>query len=257
MTENYELRVRRTNDRLLNLDPENSKILGPIIDYAQEPLLSLDDACAPLVNIVHDILTYVTLALKGTPDEPLDGLTRDESASIRLYTMEWNNGEKSLYTILNNTLRTADREHLQPWYRYLKLFLTALVKIPCTSNQVVWRGVKKNISNAFPRGTQIIWWAFSLCTATLAVLEDDIYLGRNGERTLFSIEILNGKNIRAHSYFNNEDEYLLMPGTFMEVRSQLNPASDLHIIHLKQKIPEESLLGPPFEGMLNVSNKLF
>ncbi|CAF0933382.1 unnamed protein product [Rotaria sordida] len=250
MSESHELHVRRTNDCILISNSENSKILGPIIDYAYEPLLPLIDSCVPLVNIVDNILTYVTFALKSTSDEPLDGLTRDESASIRLYTMEWIDEQKSLYSILNHTLRTADREHLQPWYKYLKLFLTALVKIPCTSNQIVWRGVQKNISNAFPCGTQVIWWAFSSCTATLAVLENDLYLGKNGERTLFSIEILNGRNIRAHSHFNDEDEYLLLPGTFMEVRSQLNPASDLHIIHLKQKISEEVLLEPPFEDAL-------
>ncbi|CAF1180310.1 unnamed protein product [Rotaria sordida] len=36
--------------------------------------------------------------------------------------------------------------------------------------------------------------------------------------------------------------------TFMEVQSLLNPAPDLHIIHLKQMVPKEPLLEPPFEG---------
>ena len=55
--------------------------------------------------------------------------------------------------------------------------------------------------------------------------------------------------MHAHSYFMTEDEVLLLPGTQMVVQSQLNPASDLHIIHLKQVIPKETLLELPFKGI--------
>jgi hypothetical protein len=41
------------------------------------------------------------------------------------------------------------------------------------------------------------------------------------------------------------------------VQSQARPAPDLYIIHLKQKIPEETLLEPPFKGILNIHNNLF
>jgi hypothetical protein len=43
----------------------------------------------------------------------------------------------------------------------------------------------------------------------------------------------------------------------MIVQSQLSPAPDLHIIHLKQVIPNEMLLELPFEGTVNISNHLF
>jgi hypothetical protein len=229
MHESHELSVRRRNSRLLVDSFEGSKILGPIIGYAQETLVPLADACAPLVDIVHDLLTYVSVALEDTSDEPADGLTRDESASIRLYTMEWSGGHKSLYTILNHTLRAAGRQDLQSWFKYLKLFLTALVKMPCAPVQTVWRGLPKNMSVEFPDGAQVIWWAFSSCTTKLTVLQSDLYLGSTGERTLFSIEVFNGRNIRAHSNFDTEDEMLLLPGTYMEMQSLLNPAPDLYI----------------------------
>jgi hypothetical protein len=83
------------------------------------------------------------------------------------------------------------------------------------------------------------------------VLESNVYLGNTGSRTLFSIEIFNGRDVRAHSHFNNEDEILMLPGTFMEVQSQITQGPDLHIIHLKQKIPNETLLEPPFKGILS------
>ena len=257
MSENIELHVRRKNPRLLIQNVGHPRILAPIIGYAQEPLLPLADACAALIMIVDNIMAYVSVALKCTPNNPADGLTHDEAASVYLYTMECDGGNKSLYSILNHTLRTADRGDLRPWFKYLKLFLTALVKIPCAPPQVVWRGVRKNISDDYPCGTQVTWWAFSSCTKKLPVLNNNLYLGDAAERTLLSIEVCNGRNVRVHSRFNTEDEILLLPGTYMEVQSKFSPAPGLHVVHLKQKIPEEMLLEPPFEGTLNIYNILF
>jgi hypothetical protein len=171
--------------------------------------------------------------------------------------MEWIDGHKSLYSVLNKTLKTADRENLRPWFKYLKLFLTAVTKIRCTPQQTVWRGLRGNVSNNFAPGAEVTWWAFSSCTLSLPVLENERYLGNTGERTLFSIDVFNGRNIRAHSAFDTEDEILLLPGTYMEVQSQFSPGSDLYIIHLKQKIPEEMLLELPFEGIFNFYNVSF
>ncbi|CAF1393061.1 unnamed protein product [Rotaria sordida] len=130
MSENIELQTPRENARLVMPDSQDSKTIRPIIGYAQEPLLPLVDACKPLVSIIFNILVYVSIALENTPDNPSDGLTSDESASIHLYTMEWNDGHRSLYSILNETLRKADREQLKPWFKYLKLLLTGACLYP-------------------------------------------------------------------------------------------------------------------------------
>jgi hypothetical protein len=221
---------------------------GPLAGYAEEPLLPLAEACAPLANIIHDLSIYVRLALDQTSDQPSDGLTVDESASIRLYTIEWNGPTQSLYWMLNHTLRKANREALRPYFKYLKLFLTALVKLPSVPPQILWRGVAADLNKKFPHGAPLTWWQFSSCTTSLTVLENNMYLGNVGERTLFSVEAINGRTIRAHSHFDFEDEILLLPGTYMEVQSQLSPAPGLRIIHLKQIKPIEPLLELPFEG---------
>ncbi|CAF4291180.1 unnamed protein product [Rotaria sp. Silwood2] len=82
------LQVQRLNLRLLIPDSSDSQQLCPILGYAQEPLLPLVDACTPLIHIIHNILIYVSVALERTPNNPSDGLTRDESAAICLYTIE-------------------------------------------------------------------------------------------------------------------------------------------------------------------------
>ncbi|CAF3618490.1 unnamed protein product [Rotaria sp. Silwood1] len=171
MSQYIELQARRENARLVIPDSKDPKAVDPITGYAQEPLLPLATACTPLIPIIFNILHYVSIALENTPHYPSDGLTSDESASIYLYTMEWSGGRRSLYTILNETLRTPDREQLKPWFKYLKLLLTALVKIQCASQQTVWRGIRKNLSPEFPRGTQVIWWGLSSCTTTLPSIE--------------------------------------------------------------------------------------
>ncbi|CAF2926762.1 unnamed protein product, partial [Rotaria sp. Silwood2] len=236
------------NPTIKNDVSEFEKSLSPILGYAEEPLLPLVKACAPLNDILHDLSKYVQLALDETPEEPPDDLTIDESAAVRLYTIEWDKPHRSLYSMLNYTLQTGTREDVRPYFKYLKLFLTAVIKLPCLSPLTVWRGVTKNLSAEFPPGTLMTWWPLSSCTTSLTVLENSMYLGNAGNRTLFSVEVINGRTIRAHSHFVTEDEVLLLPGTYMEVQSQVSPAPDLYIIHLKQLIPEEILLEPPFEG---------
>lgn len=220
----------------------------PIVGYADEPLVPLSKACAPLMSLLHDLPHYIQMAIDETADEPPDGLTIDESAAIRLYTIEWEKPHRSLYSMLNHTLKKDSRERLQPYFRYMKLFLTALVKLPCLPQTIVWRGVTKNFSADFPPGTPVTWWGFSSCTTELTVLDSNLYLGSTGDRTLFSVEVVNGRSIRDHSHFVTEDEILMLPGTHMVVQTQFSPAADLYIIHLKQMIPEEVLLEPPFEG---------
>ncbi|CAF2903673.1 unnamed protein product [Rotaria sp. Silwood2] len=254
MSEPHEIDVRRENFRPLLDDSEGCQTLNPIIGYAQEPLLPLADACASLADIIYDIFTYVTVALENTPKYPADGLTRDESASIRLYTMKWPDAHESLSWSLNQTLRRANVEDLRKWFKYLKLFLTALTKIPCVPPQTVWRGIPTNISHEFLTGTQLTLRAFSSCTTSLIVLESDAYLGNEGERTLLSIEVFNGRRIRDHSQYGTDDEIILLPGTYVQVQAQHSPAPGLHIVHLQQKIPEEILLEPPFEGILKIFN---
>ncbi|UJR24423.1 hypothetical protein I4U23_005799 [Adineta vaga] len=71
-------------------------ILNPLQGYAEQPLLPLSKACTPLNDIFHNLSFYVQQALNETPEQPKDGLTIDESASIRLYTLEWEKPHRKL-----------------------------------------------------------------------------------------------------------------------------------------------------------------
>ena len=110
----------------------------------------MEDAIKSIEHLIENLAADVWVA-KNKCKTPTDGLTSDESAAIYLYTME------SIYSLLNQALRDKRRERLVPWFTYLKLFLTALWKLPSVKC-VVWRGVKKNINQQFNEGENFFWW---------------------------------------------------------------------------------------------------
>src|SRR5579871_4467567 len=92
---------------LASISDEPKQMLQPISGYEEELLLSLEEACKPLEEILGEELKQNMFIAKRNSTEPEDNLTQDESASIHLYTMEWKTHEKSLYAVLNRTLRLA------------------------------------------------------------------------------------------------------------------------------------------------------
>ncbi|CAF3606900.1 unnamed protein product [Rotaria socialis] len=235
-----------TKSRYMDVyDEPIDSLLAPIKGYQDMPLVSLAEAIEPISGFFNEIEDNVKVALHNCR-KPAAGLHQDESASIHLYTMQFDGGP-SLYLLLNRSLRAAIRDELKPWFLYLKLFLTALHKLPSQSKRV-WRGIRGvDLSLKYKTGTEFAWWGVSSCTADMQLLESEQFLGKTGQRTLFSIECINGKSVGAHSYFKkSEQEYILMPGSYFEVLGQLNPAAGLTIIELKEITPPMILVKPPF-----------
>ncbi|CAF1571980.1 unnamed protein product [Rotaria magnacalcarata] len=234
----------------LNFDDvafEPLKMLMPIEGHEQMPLVSLEKAVEPLTTIVADIQRKAWVAKEKAEESPSkDGLTSDESAAIRLYTMEWVPQNKSLYFALNEFLRwdqPGRHAKLQPFFLYLKLFLTGLSRLP-SERRFVYRGVTMDLSSRYANKTKIVWWGFSSCTASLSVLKADAFLGKTGLRTMFTIDSLTGKDIRAYSDHVIEDEVLLLAATQFEVLSYLEAADGLHMIQLKEIVAKFPLLEP-------------
>lgn len=116
-------------DRFLDAGKEPKEPLLPIEGYEQKPLVTLEEAVVPIEKTLFNLDSKVKTAIRGS-QRPLDGLSPDESAAIYLYTVEWPDPHPSFYTLLNQHLRSKKRKTLTPWFLYLKLFLTALYKLP-------------------------------------------------------------------------------------------------------------------------------
>ncbi|CAF1309449.1 unnamed protein product [Didymodactylos carnosus] len=221
-----------TTERYADIKNERpEKILLPIEGYQDRPIVSLEEAVKSIEHLVPGIEVKVYVA-KQNCKRPSAPLNQDEAAAIQLYTIESINTEQSLYFVLSQTLRSENRQKLKPWFSYLKLLLTALSKLPTVSNTTVYRGVKTDLSKSYVKNQIVVWWGFSSCTQSIGQSEQ--FLGKTGNRTLFSIECQNGRNIQNYSFIPAENEILLLPAIHLQVVSSLTPAVGIHMIQLKE-----------------------
>jgi len=65
------------------------------------------------------------------------------------------------------------------------------------------------------------------------LLQNELYLGKIGKRTIFLLHTKIGVEIIKYSDFPNESEMVLQPGVCFEVTGVLEQG-DLQIVHLKQ-----------------------
>jgi hypothetical protein len=232
---------RMVPSRFLDAGEESDQTLAPIKGYEKASLVSLKEAVQPINSLLYDADSMVETARRNSR-KPADGLTVDESAAIHLYTMQWPEPHPSLYTTLNQRLRSKNRDTLVSWFLFLKLFFTALYKLPSFKG-TIWRGVRGNLNDQYDEDQ--IWWGASSCTETMKTME--AFVGLEDVRTIFTIECINGKAILNHSYFKEENEILLMPGSYFQVVDKWKPAKDLYMIHLREKVPPYETIAPPFE----------
>ena len=226
--------------RFLDADKEPLKTLSPIIDYEKSELVPLASAIIPLEDHIPGLSDMARKA-KRNVNKGSDAITPDESAAIGLYTME--NVPNNVYTTLNQALRSEQHSRLRPWFFFLKLLLTALDKLP-SKNGLVWRGIRRDVSNKYEIGAHIVWWGFSSCIESLSQTRQ--FVGKQGQRTIFSIQCINGKMIQEYSWHPIEGEILLMPGTYLKVKDKMNLADGLHIINLEEVTPSPIFIVPPF-----------
>ncbi|CAF1254258.1 unnamed protein product [Adineta steineri] len=219
---------RFVNSTLSELQEANR---SPIFGYEDSLILTLEEAVEKLIPLVPNVLAYVMTAKKKYYRHS-DLLLRDESAAIYLYTMP----SPDFYSSLNNTLRAENRHALKPWFAYLKLFITALKKLPSIKS-VVWRGVYSDVSSVFANNNIDIWWSVNSTSMDLKIVQP--FLGEHG--TLFTIEVMHGKDISQFSASPDEKEVILMPGTYVRAKTETFNFKDcLFIVHLDEVTPQSS-----------------
>ncbi|CAF2087528.1 unnamed protein product [Rotaria magnacalcarata] len=237
--------------RFSDVVQESLEILEPIGGYSKVNLVSLEEAVTPLVPILPDVQAHAYIA-KLKCKKPADNLTSGESASIMLYTMGWKPLNECLYVVLNDILRTKNRQEKLPlWYLYLRLLLNALFRLPLLPT-IAYRGVKLDLSRRYIEAETIVWWGFSSCTTSVGVLKSELFLGKTGSRTMFTLQCKSARDISQHSFYPAENEVLLMAATQFKVMGSLDQGN-LHIIQLEETTPPFPLLQPvPIIGSLSI-----
>jgi hypothetical protein len=156
----------------------------------------------------------------------LAGLTADEVAALYLYTCE-----TAFYRQINAALRDATRARVTGYFPYLRLFLSALGKLPGRPGSL-YRGVNLDLRHQYPRGATVVWWGVSSCTPKLSVAQS--FLGGRGRRTLFEVRPLSAFSIKNFSAFTGEEECVLPPGTRLKVLDVVGEKSGLCTITLEE-----------------------
>ncbi|CAF0895538.1 unnamed protein product [Adineta steineri] len=204
-----------------------SKRLPPVSGYLTHQLVSLSKALEPIHSIIDRLDHFSEIAKTECHFPSEHGLTRDESAAVYLYTMEW--GQNSFYRVINRALRAEDQLLLKPWCAYLKLFDVAVQKLP-TIRKNLWRGASKDVTRNFKKGDEFIWRSISSCSTSVNIIKD--FLGPDS--TLFLIEAMNGKDVSSCTNYPTEDEVILCPGTRFRVASDPLDQPPMHLIHLQE-----------------------
>ena len=216
------------------------KQFPPIDDYHSESVVSIEESLESIKPQIDQLSHYIKIAKEFCHYPSKHGLTKDQSAAIYIYTMEWDG--KTIYRLLNQALRSEDRLGLNIWLPYIQLFNTALHLLP-TVKESVWRGVSLNIGEMFVKDQILTWWSVNSCSSSVAVIER--FLRNISNSTLFLIEVMNGKKIAGYTQYEEEDEIILPIGTRLRVKSNPLKRPDgsytVHLIEIIENNDQETL----------------
>ena len=177
---------------------------------------------------------------QGKVDEG-DPMPKHFIAAITMYTAEFH-VQRSVYSVVNELLRDADRKKLKPVLDFVWLLMHALSLCPPFKGHIVYRGVKDLQKGAYKNGLHYSWCQFSSTAATVEV--QTTFLGKTGQRTLFTLELTTGRArmISQYSFFPNEDEVLLPANSKFLAESTFDSGADFETVQLREVAPADPIL---------------
>eukprot|EP00929_Paragymnodinium_shiwhaense_P092631 TRINITY_DN525_c0_g1_i1.p1 TRINITY_DN525_c0_g1~~TRINITY_DN525_c0_g1_i1.p1 ORF type:complete len:482 (+),score=112.04 TRINITY_DN525_c0_g1_i1:89-1534(+) len=191
--------------------------LSPISGVMALPVpKSLGEACTGIcgrgdVKSSEDEGKTLAARQAGRPKKKMEP---HQYGSIMLYT------SNAIYTALNKCLRDRNRASVKKYFKYLRLLLDALGVLP-QQRKTLWRGVSVDLFDnpMYKVGNTVTWWGVSSCTSDKGVA-DGFAGGCGGGCTVVTIQAKTACDISAISFYGNEKESLLAPGTKFKVKSK-------------------------------------
>jgi len=215
-----DLDTVRTKEALLEFylrmgfeDMEEDKSLTPIGGVMEMALLSLKAAASSVVpagEITRCTNKGGDLA-KTQAGSPAKKMSADLYGAVLMYT------GNCLYSQLNKALRDENRKAVKKYFKYLRVLMEAFEFLP-SQNGKLWRGISVDLFDQYKVGSTITWWSVSSTTSDEQVARN-FCGGCGGKCTLITIEATSAMDIAALSFYSNEKESLLAPGTQLKVKS--------------------------------------
>ncbi|MFI5983744.1 macro domain-containing protein [Streptomyces sp. NPDC051555] len=215
-------------ERLTSVKDEGL-VLPAITGVFDTPLMDFQGAVAPVCDVLSGLTGHVDRSRdfgKRRADETSGSLSADAIAALYLYTCQ-----SAFYREINAVLRSPDRARVTPYLPYLRLLFSAVSGLPGHA-QPLWRGVSLDLRAQYPVGRTVTWWGVSSCTSELKVARS--FLGSRGKRTLFEVTSTRAVGIRNFSAFTGEEEYILAPGTQLEVTDVKSERGGLCTVQLAE-----------------------
>jgi hypothetical protein len=217
--------------------PNNKEHL--LSGYENLPLVDLISSVASIEQFVSDVHTMVGI-IQQTVVCTSKGLTEAESGAIKLLTMEWYPLSSSFHHVLNQVLRSNNKQMIEPWFPYLKLLFKALSKLDTVTHMIFCR-VSGDKASQYILNATITDWQFHLCTTALSTFDDDEWAANDEMKTLLSVNTITAKDIHEHAFEPTKYQLLLLPGRKFHAESSLDAGNQLRIVQLNELEPDIEL----------------
>jgi hypothetical protein len=191
----------------------NNQSFSSIDESKSDEILPFETALEPVLPSVNQLDDHVKRAKKFRHHSSDHDLTEDQSAAVYLYTDKYDG--QGLPDVLNQALQSGDQYRIEPWLGFLKLFKSALNKLP-TVNKTIWRGLPSDIVEKLKENDEFVCWGITSCSMSSDIIKHFL----TGSSVLCSIEPLNGKDVRGYTSLEGDEEVLLLPGTRLRVKSK-------------------------------------
>jgi len=163
------------------------------------------------VNDISSCVKKGTALHKKKAASPIKPMTAALYAAILLYTAN------AIYQQLNKALRDENRVKVNKYFPFLRLLFEACSRLP-QKKRTLWRGIGVNLYDQYKVGSIITWWGVSSCTSDEKVARNFMN-GCGGGASFLTIETQTACEISEVSFYGNEAESILLPGTQLEVVS--------------------------------------
>lgn len=163
------------------------------------------------INSVKKSVSQGETLAKKQAGGPVTPMNKEHYGSIMLYT------SNAIYRELNKVLRDEKRAGVQKYFRYLRLLFHSTDMLP-KNNVTLWRGISVDLSAQYKVGTIITWWGVSSCTSDQQVARNFMN-GCGGDCSFLTIDTKTAVDISQITFYSNEKESLLLPGTQLLVKS--------------------------------------
>jgi len=147
----------------------------------------------------------------GNPQKKMDAHLY---GAIMLYT------SNAIYKQLNQCLRDQNRSKIKSYFKYLRLFFESMDTLP-KQKKTLWRGLSVDLYDnpQYKLGQTVTWWGVSSCTADKTVATN-FAKSCGGKCTVITLETETATDISEITFYSNEKESLLCPGTQLEVKKK-------------------------------------